>query len=121
MLEAAQRAGIALPYSCQGGVCGSCKATLLQGACDYPRNPPVALSAAEQVRHSILTCQAVPLGDITIASREVASVEDIPRVRINVRVARKERLAGAVFRRHRPAADQCPGERQDTAVFRHSR
>ena len=97
VLEAAQRAGIALPYSCQGGVCGSCKATLLQGACDYPRNPPVALSAAEQVRHSILTCQAVPLGDITIASREVASVEDIPKVRINVRVSRKERLAGDVI------------------------
>ena len=33
VLEAAQRAGIALPYSCRAGVCGSCKATLLAGQC----------------------------------------------------------------------------------------
>ncbi|HEY8683626.1 MAG TPA: 2Fe-2S iron-sulfur cluster-binding protein, partial [Rhodanobacter sp.] len=34
VLEAAQRAGVALPYSCRAGVCGSCKATLLQGHCE---------------------------------------------------------------------------------------
>jgi CDP-4-dehydro-6-deoxyglucose reductase len=97
VLEAAQRAGIALPYSCRGGVCGSCKATLIEGACYYPRNPPVALSAAEQIQHSVLLCQAVPHGDLLLAVREVASVEDIPRVRIDVRVERKVRLAPDVI------------------------
>ena len=42
VLEAAQRAGLALSYSCLAGVCGSCKATLLEGECGYPRNPPAA-------------------------------------------------------------------------------
>ena len=50
VLEAAQRAGLALPYSCLAGVCGSCKATLVEGECVYPRNPPIALNAAEQRR-----------------------------------------------------------------------
>lgn len=100
VLEAAQRAGIALDYSCRGGVCGSCKATLLEGACDYPRSPPVALSVAEQVGHSILTCQAVPRGNVVIAAREVASVEDIPRVRIDVRVDGKRELAPDVVGLH---------------------
>jgi CDP-4-dehydro-6-deoxyglucose reductase len=100
VLEAAQRAGIALDYSCRGGVCGSCKATLLEGICDYPRSPPAALSMAEQVGHSILTCQAVPRGNVTIAAREVASVADIPRVRMDVRVAAKTQLAPDVIGLH---------------------
>ncbi len=79
VLEAARRAGLALPYSCLAGVCGSCKATLIEGDCVYPRNPPSALNAAEQMRHQILLCQAVPTSDLLIVAREVASVADIPR------------------------------------------
>jgi len=93
VLEAAQRAGIALPYSCRAGVCGSCKAILLSGRCDYPRNPPVALSGSAASEHAILMCQAVPASDLTIAAREVASVEDIARRRLTVEVAQKRPLA----------------------------
>ncbi len=98
VLEAARRAGLALPYSCLAGVCGSCKATLIDGACTYPRNPPSALNAAEQMRHQVLLCQAVPTGDLTIAAREVASVADIPRRRLRVRVAAKTLLGHDVAR-----------------------
>jgi len=75
VLEAAQRAGVALPYSCRAGVCGSCKATLLQGRCEYPRNPPLALSA----------------------DAEVPSVEDIVRRQLGVEVVDKWRLAPDVI------------------------
>lgn len=92
VLEAARRAGLALPYSCLSGVCGSCKATLVSGACDYPRNPPVALNAAEKLRHQVLLCQAVPRGDLIIAAREIASVADIPRRRLTLTLAGKSRL-----------------------------
>ena len=108
VLEAARRAGLALPYSCLAGVCGSCKATLIDGACTYPRNPPSALNAAEQMRHQVLLCQAVPTGDITIAAREVASVADIPRRRLRVRVAEKTLLGHEVARLRLATA---PGER----------
>src|SRR5512141_2220089 len=73
VLDAARRAGLALPYSCLAGVCGSCKATLLSGECHYPRNPPNALNAAEVARHQVLLCQAVPSSDLLIAARELAS------------------------------------------------
>ncbi|MBB3226147.1 CDP-4-dehydro-6-deoxyglucose reductase [Luteibacter sp. Sphag1AF] len=93
VLEAAQRAGVALPYSCRGGVCGSCKATLVEGECAYPRNPPVALSAAAQRHHAVLLCQAVPCGDLVIEAREIASVEDIPHRRVEVAVSERRMLA----------------------------
>ncbi len=93
VLEAAQRAGIALPYSCRAGVCGSCKATLLEGRCQYPRNPPLALSGTSPAQHAVLLCQAVPCGDLVIAAREVTSVEDIARRQLDVVVAGKNALA----------------------------
>jgi CDP-4-dehydro-6-deoxyglucose reductase len=98
VLDAARRAGLALPYSCLAGACGSCKATLLSGDCHYPRNPPSALNAAEVARHQVLLCQAVPLSDIVIAAREVASVADIPRRVLPLKVTEKSLLAPDVMR-----------------------
>ncbi|WP_343214750.1 2Fe-2S iron-sulfur cluster-binding protein [Dokdonella sp.] len=98
ILAAAQRAGIALPYSCQSGVCGSCKATLVEGECAYPFNPPVALDASEKAKHQILLCQAVPRGDLVIAAREVASVADIPKRVMTLRLVDKVLLGADVAR-----------------------
>jgi CDP-4-dehydro-6-deoxyglucose reductase, E3 len=98
VLEAAQRAGLALSYSCLAGVCGSCKATLIEGECGYPRNPPSALSPAERARDAVLLCQAVPETDLVIAAREVASVEDLPRRELAARVFDKHPLAHDMVR-----------------------
>jgi CDP-4-dehydro-6-deoxyglucose reductase len=98
VLDAARRAGLALPYSCLSGVCGSCKATLVAGACHYPHNPPSALNAAEVARHQVLLCQAVPRSDLVIAAREVASVADLPRRVLPLRLTDKTRLAPDVMR-----------------------
>jgi len=108
VLEAARRAGLALPYSCLAGVCGSCKATLVEGECSYPRNPPSALNAAERLRHQVLLCQAVPASDLLIAAREVASVADIPRRTLSLRLADKTLLGHDVARLLLATA---PGER----------
>ncbi|GLQ98479.1 2Fe-2S iron-sulfur cluster-binding protein [Dyella mobilis] len=97
VLEAAQRAGIALPYSCRAGVCGSCKAILVEGRCEYPRNPPTALNAQDRVRHAVLLCQAVPASDLLLEAREVTSVEDIARRQLAVQVSRKWQLAPDVI------------------------
>ncbi len=98
VLDAARRAGLALPYSCLAGVCGSCKATLISGDCHYPRNPPNALNAAEIARHEVLLCQAAPLSDLVVAAREVASVADIPRRVLALKLIRKDLLAPDVMR-----------------------
>lgn len=122
VLEAAQRAGIALPYSCRAGVCGSCKATLLKGHCSYPRNPPVALSGVAPSQHAILLCQAVPGGDLVIEAREITSVEDIARRQLDVAVTRKWMLAPDVVGLHlQPAPGQArlqwlPGQYLDVLL-----
>lgn len=122
VLEAAQRAGIALPYSCRAGVCGSCKATLLAGHCAYPRNPPLALSGNPLAEHAILLCQAVPTSDLRIEAREVTSVEDIARRRLRVVVVDKFALTPDVTGlRLLPAAgqpklDRLPGQYLDVLL-----
>ncbi len=98
VLDGARRAGLALPYSCRAGVCGSCKATLVSGECSYPHNPPSALSAGERLRHQVLLCQAAPRSDLLIAAREVASVADIPRRRFETRVVEKSQLGSDIMR-----------------------
>lgn len=98
VLDAARRAGLALPYSCRAGVCGSCKATLVSGQCTYPRNPPSALSASERLHRKILLCQAVPASDLVVAAREVASVADLPRRMFDTTVVEKTRLGNDVVR-----------------------
>ena len=97
VLDAARRAGLALPYSCLSGVCGSCKATLVSGAFHYPLNPPSALNPAEVARHQVLLCQAVPLSDLVIAAREVASVADIPRRVLALKLTERRLLAPDVM------------------------
>ena len=98
VLDAARRAGLALPYSCLSGVCGSCKATLISGECDYPNNPPNALNAAEVARHQVLLCQATALSDIVIAAREVPSIAHLPRRVLPLKLVAKDLLAPDVMR-----------------------
>ncbi|GGA48234.1 2Fe-2S iron-sulfur cluster-binding protein [Dyella nitratireducens] len=122
VLEAAQRAGIALPYSCRAGVCGSCKATLIEGRCHYPRNPPAALDARDRVQHAVLLCQAVPLTDLVVKAREVTSVEDIARRQLDVQVNRKWQLAPDVIGLHllpapgEPRLNWLPGQYLDVLL-----
>ena len=98
VLDAARRAGLALPYSCLAGACGSCKATLLSGECHYPNNPPNALNAAEVARHQVLLCQAVPRSDLVIAAREIPSVAHMPRRVLALKLTARELLAPDVMR-----------------------
>lgn len=97
VLDAARRAGLALPYSCLGGVCGSCKATLISGRCAYPNQPPQALNADERAHGDVLLCQAVPSSDLHISAREVPSVAEFPRRVLAARVIEKRLLADDVM------------------------
>jgi CDP-4-dehydro-6-deoxyglucose reductase len=98
VLDAARRAGLALPYSCLSGRCGSCKATIVSGTCHYPHQPPQALDGQERAASEALLCQAVPLTDLVIAAREVPTVADYPRRVLALKVAEMTRLAPEVMR-----------------------
>lgn len=58
ILEAGIAAGMDLPYSCQGGVCCTCRAKVLSGALSMIKN--YALGQDELENGYILTCQAIP-------------------------------------------------------------
>jgi ring-1,2-phenylacetyl-CoA epoxidase subunit PaaE len=61
ILDGAQSSRSDLPFACKGGVCGTCRARVTDGAVDMRRN--YALEPAEVEAGFVLTCQSYPLGD----------------------------------------------------------
>ncbi len=66
ILDAAAAAGLEVPYSCTSGVCGTCRAKLIEGDVRMDRN--FALDKKEVAAGFILTCQAHPLTDRVVLS-----------------------------------------------------
>jgi len=58
LLESARRAGLAPPFSCEAGNCGTCMARLIEGTAIMRCND--ALDPEEVADGYILTCQGVP-------------------------------------------------------------
>lgn len=58
LLEAAERAGLALPYSCRAGVCSTCRVRVTEGTVAMDRNQ--ALEDWETQAGFVLCCQARP-------------------------------------------------------------
>jgi ring-1,2-phenylacetyl-CoA epoxidase subunit PaaE len=66
ILDAAASAGLELPFSCTSGVCGTCRAKLLEGRVRMERN--FALDKAEVAAGFVLACQAHPLTERVVLS-----------------------------------------------------
>lgn len=66
LLEAAQSAGVELPYSCTAGVCATCRCKLKSGQVDMINN--YCLEPWELEQGYILSCQAVPRSEKIIIS-----------------------------------------------------
>ena len=64
VLEAAEGAGIDLPFECRSGICGQCKTPLVTGRVSM--DVADALTAADRARGLILACQAHPLEPIVV-------------------------------------------------------
>jgi ring-1,2-phenylacetyl-CoA epoxidase subunit PaaE len=61
VLDGAQRSRPDLPFACKGGVCGTCRALVVEGEVRMRRN--YALEEAEVAAGYALTCQALPVSD----------------------------------------------------------
>ena len=66
ILDCASAAGLEVPFSCTSGVCGTCRAKLIEGQVRMERN--FALDKAEVAGGFVLTCQAHPLTDRVVLS-----------------------------------------------------
>jgi len=96
VLEAALRAGLALPHGCRDGACGSCKGRIIEGSADLGTYSEAALSAPERQAGVALFCQAIPRSDLVIEAREVRKVGDIQMRRLPTRVQKIDRPADDV-------------------------
>ncbi|MET7996681.1 1,2-phenylacetyl-CoA epoxidase subunit PaaE [Amycolatopsis sp. NPDC005232] len=61
ILDGAQKFRPDLPFACKGGVCGTCRARVTEGAVDMRRN--FALEKAEVDAGFVLTCQSHPASE----------------------------------------------------------
>jgi len=86
ILPAAIRQGIGLPYGCKDGACGSCKCRLVEGRVIHGAHQLKALSTAEEEQGYVLTCCATPQTDVVLESRQVASLDQFPVVKMPVRL-----------------------------------
>ena len=97
ILTAGIRQGVALPYGCKDGACGSCKCKMLEGKVVHNQHQPKALSAEEESKGYILTCCAKPQSDIVLESRQVTSADAFPIKRMPSRVISLEKKSHDVM------------------------
>jgi CDP-4-dehydro-6-deoxyglucose reductase len=97
VLDAALRGGFIISYGCRNGACGSCKGKLLEGRLDYGHYQEHALPDVEKEAGMALFCQARPLTDLVISTREVGGAAGIEIRKLPARVHKMERLAPDVM------------------------
>lgn len=90
VLDAVERAGYAVPYSCRKGVCASCEGRLVAGEARSPVQGTVAAPAERA-----LLCCLRPDTDLTIAPRRIEKRDPVAR----------RTLDASVYRITQPAAD----------------
>lgn len=97
VLDAALRAGIALPYQCRNGECGNCRAQLIDGTLDHAEGfSPSALSVDEIAAGARLLCCAHAQGDVRIACNEIDGIAGIALRRTTARLVGIDRAAADI-------------------------
>jgi ring-1,2-phenylacetyl-CoA epoxidase subunit PaaE len=66
IVDTAIKAGVAVPYSCKGGMCCTCRAKLIEGRVEMTRN--FSLEQWEMDAGFVLACQSVPQTDRVVLS-----------------------------------------------------
>jgi toluene monooxygenase electron transfer component len=113
LLQAARRAGVALPHECGWGSCGSCKVTLVAGETElmFPNAPAISPRDARTSR--ILACQSMARSDVTIRLSPAALPLALPSREQRAELIAIEELTPEIRRftfRPEGGADFLPGQ-----------
>jgi CDP-4-dehydro-6-deoxyglucose reductase len=100
ILDAALRAGISLPYGCNNGNCGLCKAKILSGKTLPMRHFDYSFSEAEKNQGYVLLCAHTAVSDLEIEASEIGGTRDIPAQQIAARVNKIEHLGEDIVLLH---------------------
>jgi len=91
ILDAAERAGYALPYSCRKGICCTCEASLVAGRMQVHSRWITGRSDA------VLMCQARPCSDVEIAPKRIEKRAPSSRKTLTATVFRMARPTPEVY------------------------
>lgn len=99
VLDAALRQEINLPYGCQSGACGACRARVTSGRVHH-RQTPRALSERERAAGYALLCQAQAETPLVLEAEEIAPGQPRRVRNLPARVARLQLLTHDVMAVH---------------------
>ena len=96
VLAAGLRQGLALPFGCQSGGCGSCRVRCVSGRVQYSV-PPHALSPEEVDAGYVLMCMARPQGDLVLDLHQPPGAEALRPRKLPTRLIDRKMLAHDVI------------------------
>ena len=95
VLDSALAAGVRLPHNCRGGICGTCRATVLSGSLEDDSSVQLALTEKERAQGVRLLCQARPTADAV----EIRPHAPLPRQPVRKDAGPQAHLCEAVANR----------------------
>src|SRR3954452_7308777 len=81
VLDAAERAGYAMPYSCRKGVCSTCEGSVTAGTCEVRGRGTIEAPAP-----GVLLCQTRPVSSVEIAPQPIVTSEPPARRTVEAKV-----------------------------------
>ena len=97
ILDAALRQGIAFPYGCRTGSCGTCLGEVVSGEIEYPDGLPLTVMEHEHNKGKAVFCVSVAKSDLVLDVKEIESSTEIEIKILPARVTSLRKLADDVM------------------------